>query len=639
MSTLRLLVAGALCVLWPLRGQPQNPPSKPPPGDVFQTGSNPPGDVFQTGPKPGDVFQSGCDNDQRHFVRNGTFDRCAWDRAHYPCEPLTAQCGMPDHVPVAVLNDRRVNSKTQYLRCAVDACDHTMAVCWCPNPRPGRRDDNPNQSKKNGGDPGGDPTIPEKQREKDCDLQKLAALIMERYDSGYPIGRVQVVNSTQPTYLLLLPGMERDRPGQATMAGDSLIAWLNNAEMLDAYRMAIMDAVSGLPRGPNGANLILAGHSLGCMEAQRVVKSLVERWGYKVPQVICFGGPMVGDPQPGTNYLHVRAQDEPLVALDKRYVLNRSDQILRSNWGRGVPFSPDGAHFSYDKPFSGLGQVPMPQVSTLTSRCFELDLTTMQHFAAPDLMSRVLQRPGCSSAPAKPVACHFSPKAPLSQGACSSNPNDRGMLIRDENFLRQLATERCLTFIVRDSSQLALNWIGRSGYKPKPVQIKGKTLKIEDMQQLNVPESLWNSYLGLASARGMKPKDVQALWSAGYSIFGPAQLIVGPDGSKYYSDTDLHGVYDQNGKSAWTPDLFKALQCGTIDSGIQHGAHDDWPDRNNENVAKANYGPQVGGDPDNPKTLTAILPDGRLVCIRSLAQMKQLYAAIGVNFSSIYPAF
>ena len=47
------------------------------------------------------------------------------------------------------------------------------------------------------------------------------------------------------------------------MAGDSLIGFMN-VSSLDAYRLAIMDAISKLPRG---STLILAGHSLGATVA------------------------------------------------------------------------------------------------------------------------------------------------------------------------------------------------------------------------------------------------------------------------------------------------------------------------------------------------------------------------------------
>src|ERR1700730_17262950 len=130
-----VVTLGALC--W---GQGQVPTRIPTQGDVYQTGTNPatnlPGDVFQTG-KPGDVYQSGgCDNDPRHFIRNGKFDQCAWDRAHYQCDGQTKICGMPYLVPLKYLDDRTLGYNTMWGRCGVNACDSSTAVCWCPKQRP-----------------------------------------------------------------------------------------------------------------------------------------------------------------------------------------------------------------------------------------------------------------------------------------------------------------------------------------------------------------------------------------------------------------------------------------------------------------------------------------------------------------------
>ena len=255
---------------------------------------------------------------------NGTFNRCAWEKANLPCNPLTKQFGMPDHVPIAWLV-----KNNHYAHCGGDACNPKLATCWgwCgkPNGTPGDLYDskgNPIVAQGDifdsggGGAPsrtpcgfppdiyesGGRGRPPSNNNDKStntrkgpCDLQRLAGLIMMRYGSGRPIATVKVVNSQRPTYLVLLPGMEHQKPGQATMAGDALIGYYNVAA-LDAYRLAIMDAVSKLPRG---ATLILAGHSLGGIEAQNVVQSLAQRYGFKVAQVVSFGAPVMDGGQPG----------------------------------------------------------------------------------------------------------------------------------------------------------------------------------------------------------------------------------------------------------------------------------------------------------------------------------------------------
>jgi pimeloyl-ACP methyl ester carboxylesterase len=195
---------------------------------------------------------------------------------------------------------------------------------------------------------------------------------MMRYGTGRPIATVKVVNSQRPTYLVLLPGVEQEKPGQATMAGDALIGYYNVAA-LDAYRLAIMDAVSKLPRG---ATLILAGHSLGGIEAQNVVQSLAQRYGFKVAQVVSFGAPVMDGGQPGTNYLNVRSLGDPLQALDRRFLLPGDPNLLISKNGIGNPLGPNGSHNNYDKNSSGLSQHPVPRVSTLTTQCYEIDLSS-----------------------------------------------------------------------------------------------------------------------------------------------------------------------------------------------------------------------------------------------------------------------
>jgi hypothetical protein len=104
----KLIPVVLFVILAPLDCRSQ-PPAQPPPGDVFQSG--------------------GCDNDARHYIKNGTIDRCASERAHYACDPLTAQYGMPDHVPIS-----RVN---QYERCGGDSCAPELMTCWGWKDRPG----------------------------------------------------------------------------------------------------------------------------------------------------------------------------------------------------------------------------------------------------------------------------------------------------------------------------------------------------------------------------------------------------------------------------------------------------------------------------------------------------------------------
>jgi hypothetical protein len=211
----------------------------------------------------------------------------------------------------------------------------------------------------------------------------------------------------------------------------------------------------------------------------------------------------------------------------------------------------------------------------------------------------------------------------------------RGMLLPDENYLKQLATSDQLIFIVRDSNPLSMRWVGREGYGPKPQAVKGKALKREDLA--GAPAADVDRYAGLASARGMNAKARADLRDAGYSIAEEAEyeIIRGPGGPNgYYSDVDLHGVYKVGGQQGWSNDLLRKLKCHFFDRGVQHDPQDVWPDRNNLAKAGPNYGPQVEID---GKTLTAYLPDGRTLAITTLEQMRAFYRDIGVNFNAIYP--
>lgn len=220
------------------------------------------------------------------------------------------------------------------------------------------------------------------------------------------------------------------------------------------------------------------------------------------------------------------------------------------------------------------------------------------------------------------------------------SPLFRGMLLTDENLFKRFAAVTGKVFVIRDSHMQALRWIGRLGYKPKPVDIKAKTLKEAD---LLIPGTHGpampldgNKYLGLASAKGLSIAERDELLAKGYKITSPGdhELIVGADGSKFYSDIDLHGVYNADGSNGWTAALEEALRCDLFDRGVQHGPHDLFALRLDKK-AGPNYGPQVG----NGKTVTAVFPDGTVLRATTLAEFKLLYKMIGADFEKIYPGF
>lgn len=292
------------------------------------------------------------------------------------------------------------------------ACRGTYTECYGRRPLPGYTS-SAGPPRGPGGRPAtiaGGPTpgmpsaapqpVPEGPRRTEavCDLRELAALVAQRYGTRAPVARLTIVNSDRPVYVVLLAGMEFEL-AQANSAAGALIAF-ENVQALDVYRLAVMDALQGLPAG---SELILVGHSMGGMTAQNMVANLVHRWRFRVVQVVSYGAPITAERETTTNYLHVRATDEPLQALDRKFNLggDTSNRIVRCHPGRGFPFeAPDGSHHVYDKPESGLGSLPVPSfqglgpssapASAVRTACYEIDPASLVEVPAPDWLTRLL---------------------------------------------------------------------------------------------------------------------------------------------------------------------------------------------------------------------------------------------------------
>lgn len=225
------------------------------------------------------------------------------------------------------------------------------------------------------------------------------------------------------------------------------------------------------------------------------------------------------------------------------------------------------------------------------------------------------------------------PFGKLPFGRTPRPPAQRGLLPQDHQFLSGLAVSDNLIIVLRDSNAAAIRWIGRPGFAPKPQFLKAKTLKDSDLAHL--PPARRAEYAGLVSAKDMTLGEIEHIRQAGFEI-GSAQeqyVIRSANGTRYFSDADLHGIYHADGTPAWTNTLASKINCGMRGRMVQHPPHDQWAQRNMPEVAGSNAGPQVG----NGKSLTALLPDGRALSIETLAEMKSLYEAIGVDFNSLYP--
>jgi hypothetical protein len=225
------------------------------------------------------------------------------------------------------------------------------------------------------------------------------------------------------------------------------------------------------------------------------------------------------------------------------------------------------------------------------------------------------------------------PFGKLPFGRTPRPPAQRGLLPQDHQFLSGLAVSDNLIIVLRDSNAAAIRWIGRPGFAPKPQFLKAKTLKDSDLAHL--PPARRAEYAGLVSAKDMTLGEIEHIRQAGFEI-GSAQeqyVIRSANGTRYFSDADLHGIYHADGTPAWTNTLASKINCGMRGRMVQHPPHDQWAQRNMPEVAGSNAGPQVG----NGKSLTALLPDGRALSIETLGEMKSLYEAIGVDFNSLYP--
>ena len=124
-------------------------------------------------------------------------------------------------------------------------------------------------------------------------MQELAGLLFSQYDTGKPICIIPVTNLAN-TYLLLFSGTELKAPTHATHITSDVLAALS-ITVFDSFKDSAKDALRDfwLPngRGLEGANLIVAGHSLGGMEAENLVADGTFAKRYRIIRLITFGKP------------------------------------------------------------------------------------------------------------------------------------------------------------------------------------------------------------------------------------------------------------------------------------------------------------------------------------------------------------
>ena len=247
----------------------------------------------------------------------------------------------------------------------------------------------------------------------------------------------------------------------------------------------------------------------------------------------------------------------------------------------------------------------------------------------------------------KPTPVVFDPPPPAAA---------RGTRARDDLALASKAKEKGRYILVRDSNADAVRWIGLKDanveYRAKPENMKAKTLK--EGPNAGLAAFPPDDPRTLATLAGIEPQTNAAALAAnpterdrrwwdymekninkyGYKVEGHDKSYLvyldlgGGKKAYYHGDMDLHGVFDKNGGKVLDSKSVRTelnQEFGT--ELIQHGAHDEWPERNNKLMAP-NNGPQP--------PVTAYLPDGSMKHLKTVPEMKQFYEAHGLDWNG-YP--
>lgn len=158
--------------------------------------------------------------------------------------------------------------------------------------------------------------------ERIINLQEIAEIVFERYNTGKPIGIIKIKSSNRPHYLIALAGTEyfsnnNDTRSLLQDARDEISG--KSSDYREAVFRAIDDAIRNGTIEPN-SKIILAGHSLGGIIAQRMaVDNRLKNRQLEIAEVITFGSPRVGARSSATRYVFVEHKhDEVLLLLGQK---------------------------------------------------------------------------------------------------------------------------------------------------------------------------------------------------------------------------------------------------------------------------------------------------------------------------------
>jgi len=219
-------------------------------------------------------------------------------------------------------------------------------------------------------------------------------------------------------------------------------------------------------------------------------------------------------------------------------------------------------------------------------------------------------------------------------------PKKRGMRPADDHDFANLGHEKKQHIFVRDGNPPSHPYIGMEGYEAKPMDLKAKTAKhgpnaglaVADPNDAGLKRMLRNdkAYAHLSSDEARYQAYVKDLARQGLWVHKDKHYLITrhfPEHKGFYSDYDLHGVYDATtGRLVSSKDTRMAMNKEV--DGIQHPAHDEWTARSIPEKAHGNYGPQP--------PVTVYGPDGTAKRLETWKDMKAYANEHGLQLEDRY---